>query len=210
MKQSALTVASLVAASLCAFGQGKVFFINDSLHLVYFDPVAFKPIDASLAGEPIPTNPTPSGVTFVAGLYAGTSSSGLTLRGTSTFSSSLPGHFGPSTIVLTDVAAPNSAFFQVGVWDSAFADAFSAQNAGAYFTFSRIFTANTGSITPDSIVNHNPPSNSTWADGTYNMDYYALGARGALDIAYVPEPEILGLVGLGAAMFLIWPRRKSS
>jgi hypothetical protein len=205
VKKPVLTVASLVAACVCAFAQGKVSFVNDSLHLVYFDPAFVKAGDASLEGQPVPTTPTPSGTTFTIGLYAGTSSTALTLRGTTGFTS--PGRFGPTTIALSDVAAPNSAFFQVAVWDSAFADPLSAQSAGTYYDFSQIFTANTGSITPDSIVNHSLPSNSTWADGFFNMDYYAVGARGALDIAYVPEPGTLALVGLSAAMFLIWGRR---
>jgi hypothetical protein len=205
MKMLILTVASLVAGCVCAFSQGKVNFVNDSLHLVYFDPFSVKAGDDVLRGQPVPTNPTPSGTTFTAGLYAGTSPTALTLRGTAGFTS--PGRFGPTIVTLSDVPAPNSAFFQVAVWDASFANPLSAQSAASYYTFSQIFTANTSFIAPNSIVEHSFPVNSTWADGFYNMDYYSLGARGALDIAYVPEPETLALAVLGVMMFWMWRGR---
>src|SRR5260370_42246979 len=116
MKKSVLAFASLLAACTAAFAQGKMTLVNDSLHLVYFnpDPTFLKPGDGPLAGQAVGTNPTPSGVTFTVGLYASLSSSTLSLQGTTSFNAARgSGLFGPTTVVLTGIAAGGTAFFPV-------------------------------------------------------------------------------------------------
>jgi len=86
MKKTFLTVVTTLAC-VAALAQGKVAFKNDSLHLAYFDPdpAKLRPQDAALAGQGPQSTVQPTGVTLVADLYAGTSSSSLALVSTTTF-----------------------------------------------------------------------------------------------------------------------------
>ena len=64
-----------VVASATAFAQGKINLVNDSLHLVYWDPVGFnlKSGDGGLAGQLVSSSPTPSGASLLVDLYGGLS-----------------------------------------------------------------------------------------------------------------------------------------
>ena len=64
------------------------------------------------------------------------------------------------------------------------------------------------SIAYNSIIQHTTPAFSTWTDGTFNMDQYGTGSRGAIAVGVVPEPTSFALCGLGAAALLIFRRRK--
>jgi hypothetical protein len=201
MKVLILGAASLIAASTSGLSQGKMTLANDSLHLVYFnpDPTFLRPGDGPLAGQAVTTNQTPSGVSFVVGLYASLSSSTLSLQGTTTFNAARgPGLFGPTEVVLTGISGGVTAFFQVWVWESAYADPASSVYAGA----SPIFTATTGTLTPNSILN------STWSSGPYPLDQYGAGSKGSIEVTLVPEPELSAMVGLGMALLWIWRRGK--
>ena len=129
MKKLLFTFAT-VAASVGALAQGKVSFQTDSLHLVYYNPGLPAALGGGvLAGQPVSWNNMPNGVTLMADLYMGTSSSSLALYTSETFSSSLPtqpapgmwnvvnvqtGTIGPSipggTTVFTVVQIRDSAF----------------------------------------------------------------------------------------------------
>src|SRR5262245_31459287 len=89
----------LVLWSFGALAQGKVRFVNDSLHCVYFttDTSLLLIADQGLAGQAVPSTngPLPSGITLVPELWAGTSQSSLGFVGTdiNLFNTGIPGTF---------------------------------------------------------------------------------------------------------------------
>jgi hypothetical protein len=209
MKTSLLTVA-FVSASLSAFAQGKIALVNDSLHLAYFCPDAdsgLSPLDVSLAGQGVTSSPTASGMIMVASLYAGTSSSSLSLRTTTTFNIAAPGRISPAFVTLSDIPGGVTAFFEVVVHDINSPDPLGGSFTG-YIGFSGIFTAVTGSsIAYNSIVNPTPPVNSTWENGDFDMSAQTgiAGALGAIHVGYlecIPEPSTFALMGFAAAGLL--------
>jgi len=190
-----------------AYAQGKIAFVNDSLHLIYFsDAGHLRGADAALAGQGA-TATTPSGITLVVDLFGGTSAASLTLQKTTTFSA-VPGKWTLAN-VLSTIPGGAQGFFQVQVRDQAFATATEAMNGNSYAGFSAIFNTTTGaSLAYNSIVNHNAPASSTWGDGGFNMDQYGPGSRGVMSVGIVPEPTSMALAGLGAAALMIFRRRK--
>jgi len=107
------------------------------------------------------------------------------------------------------MAAGSTVFFQVQVRDSRDATEQASQSATHYFGNSPIFTAVPGSTTFVNLYQHAPgAAQSTWPDGTFNMDAVAAGARGAIELRVIPEPASIALCGLGAAALLIFRRRK--
>lgn len=211
MKKHLLTLAfGAVCIGACA--QGKINFVNDSLHLVYFSGYLLGADGSLQQGQPVPNGPLPSGITLIAGMYAGTSSTSLSLYSTASFASgSGPGMFGSVAVNLISpfISGGTTAYIQVAVWDQAYATPGMAQAWGSYAGSSSIFTTvASGTVLYNSIVNHNSPANSTWADGAFNMDQYAVGARGAIAIGLIPEPSSLALAGVGLASLLIFRRRK--
>jgi len=214
MKKLVLTLTATLAC-VAAFAQGKIAFVNDSLHLVYFDTDHnnLKPADASLAGQAAYNTPSnmPAGITLVADLYAGAASTSLALVSTTTFSPSAGKWVLANSILPNGLAGGTAAFFQVQIRDEAFATATASGNGGSYASFSAIFTTVPGSGTLyNSIVNHNSPALSTWANGTFPMDSQTgiAGALGVLDVRIIPEPSTFVLAGLGAAALLVFRRRK--
>jgi hypothetical protein len=213
MKKLILTL-TVALASVGAFAQGKIAFANNSLHLVYYTDVAsgLRAADAGLAGKGVASTAMPAGVTLVADLYVGTSSSSLSLV-TSTAFGPAAGTFTLSNILLPSPTFPGGTAynFQVQIRDNAFATADAAAAGGSYSGKSIIFTTVPGSGTLyNRIDNHNAPALSTWTDGQFNMDVAAgiVGARGAIVVSTIPEPASFALAGLGIAAMTIFRRRK--
>jgi hypothetical protein len=205
MKKLVLTVAASLAC-VAAFAQGKIAFANDSLHLVYYGPSA-----GSLAGSGVTSSNMPVGVTLVADLYGGTSTSSLTLQTTTTFSVTA-GRFATVNFT-TPSAGPAGAaeFFQVQIRNNAFQTEAASEAAGSWGGHSGIFSTVSGaSLAYSSIVNPNAPASSTWGIGNFDMGAATglPGALGAISVQSIPEPTSFALAGLGAAAMLIFRRRK--
>lgn len=212
MKKTLVTITATLVC-LGALAQGRVNFNNDSLHLVYYttDSSGLAPGDAGLAGRgPYSTN-SPAGATLFADLYSGTAANSLALVKSTTFTGSFAeGRWtAAATTLPSGQPAGGTTFFQVQVYDSRDTNAPSAQANGHYFGTSPVFTAVPGSTTFVNLYQHAPgAAQSTWPDGTFNMDVVAAGARGAIELRVIPEPASLALCGLGAAALLIFRRRK--
>ncbi|SPE54291.1 hypothetical protein SBV1_180033 [Verrucomicrobia bacterium] len=163
------------------------------------------PPDEALAGQPIPiTGPLPSGVVFDVGLYGGTTSTLLTLQ-TELPLNPVGGRTGPCSgqlpFVEVDCSFPGGApdYFQVAVWNSAYASPFLAEAAcSQYVGFNHIFTMTPGtSIAYPSIING---GGSTWG---------AVGDEQPFIHGIVPEPSIFAISGLAAGVLWILRRHKS-
>ena len=213
MKGTLLT-SLFLSASLPALAQGKVNLINDEATLVVLgtDTNLLFPADRSLAGQAVGNMVAlPSGITLVAGLYGGTSSANLFLYSTVALTDpNLPGGVIPPTHIKLN-AQPNGApdipgiaygtpigpttpWFQVKIWDSAFATYELAVGA-SYAGELPPFQFNPGrSIVYPLITSRD--GNSTWSAG------------GFLQPVGAPEPSVLALLGLGAATLLRVRRRK--
>jgi len=201
MKKLLLTV-TLSLACVAAFAQGKVNFINDSLHLVYWDP--------SSGG-------TNAGAAYVLGdgghqltieLWAGTSSTSLSLQFTTDFTGqSAVGRWVGRTLQMPSVPA-GTDFFNIEIYDITGGSYSNSVSLGLTHGSSGLFTASAnGGTAYYSLVQHISPGNSTWADGSFNMDSLSPGYRGAIMLT-VPEPSTIALAGLGAAALIIFRRRK--
>jgi len=204
---------TLTATLVCvaAFAQGKVNMANNSLHLAYYSTDGqLRPGDAALAGQGASSALQPAGVTLVVDLYAGATSSSLSLVSTTTFSPNAGLWSGPANVIVP-VAGGTAAFFRLDVRDGNFATAAAAASGGSYSGTSGLFSLVPGSsVLYNAVFNHSSPANSTWADGTFNMDTQTgiAGSRGALSVGVIPEPASMALCGLGAAALLIFRRRK--
>jgi PEP-CTERM motif len=215
MKKLVLTaVASL--ACVAAFAQGRVFFGTDSLHLVYYGQ---DPALGILAGQPVSSARMPAGINLVADLYMGTSSGLLSLYTTTVFSAT-DGRWN-TTSVQTGATGPaiaggTTVYIVTQIRDSAIAAPSTwtplSQPLGFYYGRSEEFTfvLGTSTIVYPPMYAHNAVVGgglSTWADGTYNMDFVSAGFRGAIMVG-IPEPTSFALAALGAAAMLIFRRRK--
>jgi len=210
MKKLILTLTASLAC-VAAFAQGKIAFANDSVHLVYYaTDGSLRASDSALAGQGVSSALMPVGVTLVADLYAGTSSTALTLH-TSTSFSVTAGRWTGANYTDNGLPPGTPAFFQVQIRDNAFATADAAAAAGSYSGKSIIFQSNPSStIAFNSIVNHGSASFSTWTDGTFDMATQTgiANAKGVIVVATVPEPTSFALAGLGIAALTILRRRK--
>jgi hypothetical protein len=197
MKKTLLTLA-LVATTVAAFAQGKVSFGNDSLHLFVFGNTL--PQDASQAGLGIQTN-LASGVSLIAGLYAGTSSTSLTLQSATTLISGPGAYTGldpgrmTSRQQLLTIAGGVPQWFQIVVYDFGDATPGDAQG-GLYWGASPLFQVTPGtSLSYPSIMPGGPGAST-------------LAASLPIVVNAVPEPSSFALAGLGMASLLIFRRRK--
>jgi len=216
MKKLVLTtVASL--ACLAAFAQGKINFQNDSLHLVYYLSGA-----GALNGQAVNNDNLAAGISGLsADLYMGTSSSSLFLYSSTTFGALANG---PGKWTATQVQAAanattgaplilggNTVFVEVQIrsTDKSAPNIFTGDGAGyAAYGASSMFTFNLGSGTTYPIMWNQTAG--TWAPGSFSMDQYGAGSKGAIGVAVapVPEPTSFALCGLGAAALMIFRRRK--
>jgi hypothetical protein len=169
----------LVSGLCCTFcwGQGKLQFSADSVHLVYFDASC-----GPLAGEAVSSANIPAGFALVADLYAGSTASSLALVTTATFTSPLPGRWNPLNVALP-LSGLTNAWFQVQVRDAAFSNATAAASAGSFAGYSQVFSAVPGvSIVYRPIYQASAPVLSTWQPGTYTLDSVAVGSMGAIAV----------------------------
>lgn len=202
-----LVIVTATLVCLGAFAQGKIGFTQDSSHLAYYDPS----VGGTLGGHTIYDSNMPPGITLVADLYMGTSSSSLSLYSTTTFGP-IPGHWNTAQVTASNpfIAGGTSVFVEAQIRDQAFAPpgTFAGTPFGSYYGKSVMFNFTLGSgITF-------PPMygpNGNWPAGNFDLggvDGNPAGAKGAVSTSAVPEPASLALCGLGAAALLIFRRRK--
>jgi hypothetical protein len=228
MKNLLITItATLVCVG--AYGQGKLAFMTDDLqHLIYFatDKALLAPADANtivngypLAGSGLYTGPDSTiaalagSPTIIAGLWAGTSDSSLSLQITTAIDTQanegqvvrLNVMFGRDTPLSLPANVP--AWFQVQVYDSRATSASDAWANMEYGGASQVFQA-----TP--LLTTYPPLNyteglaySTWAPGTFELVDQP-GYFGAIEVRAIPEPGTFALVSLSTAALMIARRRR--
>lgn len=200
MKKTILTLALVAVTAVTSFGQGKITFGNDSTRLFTIT----EPAPGDAVG-PVPAGPMPSGLTLVASLYAGTSSSSLALQTSINLTGAdflTAGRMANKAVLLT-IPGAVAQTFQIVITDNTStrpanlnAPGTAANFGGVYFGTSGIFTAVPGtSVTYPFIYQTTSPVLSTWAAGSIN-------------VAAVPEPSSMVLAGLGAASLLLFRRRK--
>ena len=150
--------------------------------------------------------------TLIAGLWAGTSSSSLTLQTTTTISDvNDAGLINAVNVTFTNLPAGTPAYFQIQVYDSrdsSAADAWSIP--GRYAGETPIFTAIPRAAVYAPIWQTSAPVNSTLPNGTFvPTDYVGVPGFYGLIAVYstIPEPGTVALAGLGAAIILAFRRR---
>jgi hypothetical protein len=191
---------SLVAAleSTAALAQGKISFQTDSLHLVYYG--SMPPADAALAGQGVDSAHMPSGVTLVADLYVGTSSSVLSFVSSTTFNAT-PGRWNSMSVVVPGIPGDTSVFVVTQIRDQAFAPpiTFHGNYFGTYYAYSQEFTFTLGASIVYPVM---WGTNGNWAAGTFTfpLDQYGAGARGAIQIDIIPEPAMLYFAAFGVVL----------
>jgi len=212
MKKTFLTIAATLAC-VAAFAQGKISFQNDSVHLVYYDSST----GGALSGKGVNSDNMPAGVTLVADLYMGTSSSSLNLYSTTSFGATVagPGKWNAASVLASSpfIGGGTSVFVVTQIRDSSFAAPAQWTPAtapfGTYYGTSQEFTYTLGSA-----PTYPPMWNTagTWAAGTFDMSATATpGSKGAIavsSLAITPEPGTMALAGLGAAAMMVFRRRK--
>jgi hypothetical protein len=176
---------------LGAFGQGKISFQNDSLHLVYYGVVFAA--DAAFLEQGVALGAMPSGVTLVADLYVGTSSSVLSFVSSAPFSV-VPGKWQSLSVQVPGIPGGTSVFVITQVRDQAFAPSpvFDGNFAEGTWAYSQEFTFTLGSSVTYPVM---WGANGTWPVGTFDM---GSGNRGAIGIAIIPEPVTLGFAVLAS------------
>jgi len=196
-----IAVASL--ACVAAFAQGRISFVNDSLHLAYYnvDPVA----GGAFAGLGLDSAHMPASGNLVADLYIGTSSSSLALMTTTTFGASVgkwntvsvqvPGITGGTQVfVVTQIRDQNAT--PPTTWTPGLAPFGNFYGASPEFQF----TLGTSTLAYPPMYATGASLGggfSTWPVGGYPMDSVSPGFRGSIVVTAVPEPTSFALAGLG-------------
>jgi hypothetical protein len=207
MKKLVLTLTATLAC-LGAFAQGKIGFQNDSVHLAYFNTA-----DPAYGSMPVGSSGGPGGVNFVADLYMGTSAGALRLYATTSFGAT-PGKWAAASIKADGTTvygtgtpgpaiASGSVFVEAVVHDSTSVSpiVYTGVPVGLWWGASQEFNFTLGvSVTYPVMWG----ANGNWAAGTQAVP----GGMGAISVQSVPEPASFALAGLGAAMLVIFRRRK--
>jgi hypothetical protein len=228
---------TITATLVCvaAFGQGKLEFMNNTDNLIYFttgtlDSRGFgfvmMPADVgkTVGGFPLAGSSAYTGAgstiaalagspTLVAGLWAGTSPGSLSFVTSATIGDvNLAGQINGVQANLAGLPAGTPAFFQVQVYDSRATSALDAWEYMEYAGESPVFQATPQQAVYSPIYQTASPVNSTWAAGTFSpVDFVGYpGYYGgiAVGIPIIPEPGTFALVGLGAAVLMIFRRRR--
>lgn len=201
MKKLLLTSLLTITAAV-AFGQGTVYFANDTLtlpgttHLVRFAAADTPGNVFALANAPA------VGTNFFVQLYYGAStitspddsslvavtSNPAKLRGSTTTAPGVWSSGGARTLTGFDYASGSVALV-VRVWDSidgtkTYANTTTTRGESALFLYTL-------------------PSSASAPAGDFNMVNF-----GGVMLQVVPEPSTIALAGLGAAAFLIFRRRR--
>lgn len=126
LKKSA-TILLLATATSAAYAQGKVSLQNDGGSPITLSSWNVRGADMPVAGQPVATTgPLPSGIVLSVGLYAGTSSTALSLVSSEILNPVGGTGNAPGTIPIRHIMLPFPggfmAYFQVRVWDSAYAN----------------------------------------------------------------------------------------
>lgn len=165
-------------------------------------PGLYLQADAALAGQKVGNKaPLPSGVTLVAGLYAGTSSGSLSLYAPNAGGVGYvmngaavdPGVIPITQVKLTSpfIGGGTAVFAQIKVWQSGYSSyeaQVSALGDVGYLGHSPVF----------SVVAGNTPYTSTAPQLLAPITVSAV----------VPEPTVAAIAGLGLASMLIFRRKK--
>lgn len=158
LKRSLVTVLLLAASTVGAFAQGRVSLQNDGgspITLSSWDVLA---ADMAVAGLPVATTgPLPSGFMLSVGLYAGTSSTALSMVSSEIMNPTGGTGLPSGAILVRHIILPfpggTMDYFQVRVWDSTYITYEAAQAAGSYVGENNIFTMTPGtSIVYPSII----------------------------------------------------------
>ena len=124
---------------------------------------------------------------MVADLYVGTSSSVLSFVSSATFST-VPGKWNTLPVQIPGIPGGTTVFVATVIRDQAFAPA--PLWAGFIdfpreWAYSQEFTFTLGAgITYPAMWG----TNGNWAVGTYPLDQYGVGSKGAINVSTIPEP----------------------
>jgi hypothetical protein len=223
VKNLLITITATLAC-VGAFAQGKLRFDINSDNLIYItsDTMRMMPGDGSktadwgLGAVPLPgsslyagPNSTAAalGGTWVVYLFGGTSAGTLSLQTTTSLADVSSQNFGgidaPMNLTFAGLPAGTPAWFEINV-----------SNGGAYAGQSPRFRATPQLSVYGPIYETQAPVNSTWTPGTQELtDYVAnlgtgSGYFGGICISTLPEPGTFALVGLGAAVLMVFRRRR--
>jgi PEP-CTERM motif len=188
-------IATASLACISAFAQGKVWFGNDTAHLVYYNPAVF---GAPLGGAPVYPGNFPPGVNFAADLYLGTASSSLSLTMTTAFGiGGAPGEWTPVEVSVPGLSPGTTVFVKIQVRDVAFAPESLWTPGFLPPTVNWGFSVEFPFVLPSFIT---PPGwGNAWPPGDFPMS----GGLGAIPVGYVPEPSAVALAGFGAVLLLL-------
>lgn len=215
-----LTTAAASLACLAAFAQGRVQFLTDSLHLVYYNPGLPNYGGVNLGGQPVWGSNMPPGVTLVADFYLGSGSSSLSLITSTTFSGTAPGKWSIYNYQAPGIPGGSTVYMLTQIRDTGtipestwtpFSTPLNSFWYGRSEEFSFVLGTSTVAYPPMVTTGALLGGGfSTWQTGDYEMGVITsalTGSRGAIVVG-IPEPASVVLACLGAATMLIFWRCK--
>lgn len=169
---------------------GRVSLINDSLHLVFWDPNCDDIAYFLPAGHAYMFNAT-GWPTLRIELWAGTTSNSLSNVANTTFvGQTTPGTW-PGTHVTLPFPGNVAAYFQINIYDQQAGSWLQAIDGGYPHGQTPMFTAIPGTFIYNSLAQHTYPAYSTWPDGTYPLDIdVGPGARGSVMLTQFLEGQL--------------------